>query len=138
MKVRAISLYLAVAMLCTAMLISATPATAQVSSVGAYSVPITGRASNGTPFVGVLKIERFVSTSSGKVRAIGSITGTAGSRTLGTTRVSLPVSLSTTAQTAAAAAASCPILNLTIGPIHLDLLGLVIDTNTIHLSINAQ
>jgi hypothetical protein len=33
---------------------------------------------------------------------------------------------------------SCQILNLTVGPIHLDLLGLVVDTNTIHLTITAQ
>jgi hypothetical protein len=33
---------------------------------------------------------------------------------------------------------SCQILDLTIGPIHLDLLGLVVDTNAIHLNITAQ
>jgi hypothetical protein len=33
---------------------------------------------------------------------------------------------------------SCSILDLTIQPIHLDLLGLVVDTNTIHLQITAQ
>jgi hypothetical protein len=31
----------------------------------------------------------------------------------------------------------CEILDLTIGPIHLDLLGLVVDTNAIHLNITA-
>jgi hypothetical protein len=36
-----------------------------------------------------------------------------------------------------AANAACTILDLTIGPIHLDLLGLVIDTNMIHLTITA-
>jgi len=33
---------------------------------------------------------------------------------------------------------SCPILNLTVGPINLNLLGLVIQTNLIHLTITAQ
>jgi hypothetical protein len=33
---------------------------------------------------------------------------------------------------------SCQILDLTIGPINLDLLGLVVQTNTIHLNITAQ
>jgi hypothetical protein len=33
---------------------------------------------------------------------------------------------------------TCEILDLTIGPIHLDLLGLVIDTNAIHLRITAE
>ena len=31
----------------------------------------------------------------------------------------------------------CEILDLTIGPIHLDVLGLVVDTNAIHLNITA-
>ena len=33
---------------------------------------------------------------------------------------------------------SCTILDLTLGPIHLDLLGLVVDTNQIHVTITAQ
>jgi hypothetical protein len=32
----------------------------------------------------------------------------------------------------------CSVLDLTIGPIHLDLLGLVVDTNTIHLTIKGD
>ena len=36
------------------------------------------------------------------------------------------------------ATGTCQILDLTLGPIHLDLLGLVVDTNTIHLQITAQ
>jgi hypothetical protein len=35
------------------------------------------------------------------------------------------------------AAQNCPILNLVLGPIHLNLLGLVIDTNQITLNITA-
>ena len=35
------------------------------------------------------------------------------------------------------ATGTCRILDLTIGPIHLDLLGLVVDTNMIHLTITA-
>jgi hypothetical protein len=34
--------------------------------------------------------------------------------------------------------AICDVLDLTLGPIHLDLLGLVVDTNTIHLTITAD
>lgn len=36
------------------------------------------------------------------------------------------------------AAGTCRILQLDLGPIHLDLLGLVVDLNAIHLTINAQ
>jgi hypothetical protein len=37
-----------------------------------------------------------------------------------------------------ATATLCPVLDLTIGPIHLNLLGLVVDTNTIHLTIQGN
>jgi len=42
------------------------------------------------------------------------------------------------AATTHAAKATCQILNLTLGPLHLDLLGLVVDLNQIHLTINAE
>jgi hypothetical protein len=34
--------------------------------------------------------------------------------------------------------ATCPILDLVLGPLHLDLLGLVVDLNQVHLQITAQ
>jgi len=37
-----------------------------------------------------------------------------------------------------AGAGSCTILDLTLGPLHLDLLGLVIDLNQVHLTITGQ
>ena len=37
-----------------------------------------------------------------------------------------------------AAPGSCTILDLTLGPLHLDLLGLVVDLNQVHLTITAQ
>ena len=38
---------------------------------------------------------------------------------------------------AAAAATSCRVLNLVLGPLHLNLLGLVVDLNQVHLTITA-
>jgi hypothetical protein len=62
-----------------------------------------------------------------------------GSGTLGQLSFLDPLLATTsTAGAAAAPTASTPILNLTVGPIHLDLLGLMIDTNRIHLTITAQ
>jgi hypothetical protein len=40
--------------------------------------------------------------------------------------------------TAAQATGSCRILELVLGPLHLDLLGLVVDLNQVHLTITAQ
>jgi hypothetical protein len=52
--------------------------------------------------------------------------------------VSLGDATSSDSPTAAAPAGICSVLDLTLGPIHLDLLGLVVDTNTIHLTITAD
>jgi hypothetical protein len=43
-----------------------------------------------------------------------------------------------TAPVTGTAGGQCTILDLTVGPINLDLLGLVVQTNTIHLQITAQ
>jgi hypothetical protein len=40
--------------------------------------------------------------------------------------------------TPAAAAGSCTILDLTLGPLNLNLLGLVVQLNQVHLTITAQ
>jgi hypothetical protein len=41
-------------------------------------------------------------------------------------------------QTAGVTSTFCTILDLTLGPLHLDLLGLVVDLNQVHLVITAQ
>jgi hypothetical protein len=46
--------------------------------------------------------------------------------------------ISSVVVTTAATGATCPILDLTLGPLHLDLLGLVVDLNQVHLTITAQ
>jgi hypothetical protein len=40
--------------------------------------------------------------------------------------------------TTSAVGPTCPILNLVLGPLHLNLLGLVVDLNQVHLTINAD
>ena len=37
-----------------------------------------------------------------------------------------------------ATGAVCPILNLILGPLHLDLLGLIVDLNQVHLTVTAD
>jgi hypothetical protein len=41
-------------------------------------------------------------------------------------------------QAVAAAGPTCSVLNLVLGPLHLDLLGLVVDLNQVHLAITAD
>jgi hypothetical protein len=112
---------------------SAAPsAPAAASPVTALATPITGTAANGGSFAGSFTPSSF-STQNGNVLANGVLTGAvtdSSGATVGTvTRtVSLPVSV---------AAATCQVLNLVLGPLHLDLLGLVVDLNQVHLVITA-
>jgi hypothetical protein len=51
--------------------------------------------------------------------------------------VPITMSLAPTNSNGVNGVAACPILNLTLGPIHLDLLGLVVDTSPICLTVTA-
>jgi hypothetical protein len=95
-----------------------------------YNVPVTGAATKGgKQFKGTLDIQRFVSRN-GKPYAVGTLKGTLGGHRVTRYGVMMPASLEqkTTASTsrAAHAAASCPVLHLVLGPIKLNLLGLVV------------
>ena len=74
-----------------------------------------------------LNITRFAVNSAGSLVASGTVTNAA-NRQIGTF-ADAPVQV---------AQATCTILDLTLGPIHLNLLGLVIDTNQIHITITGQ
>ena len=111
---------------------AAPSAPAAAPPVAALATPITGTADNGGSFAGSFTPARF-STRSGNVLATGVLTGTvrdSSGAAVGTvTRtVSMPVTV---------AAVTCQVLNLVLGPLHLDLLGLVVDLNQVHLVITA-
>jgi hypothetical protein len=95
----------------------------------ATALPATGSFTlNGVvqQFSGVFNLQKF-DNQNGQLVAVGTLTDTV-------TGASLPLTLPVTVQQAG----SCEILDLTLGPLHLDLLGLVIDLNAIHLNITAQ
>jgi len=101
----------------------------------AGTAPVTGTLADGTGAVqGTFDVQRFVNDS-GTLRAVGTFSGTitdaAGNVTSGTQSVALPVDL-------AQAAGSCQILDLVLGPLDLDLLGLQVHLDTVHLNITAQ
>ena len=97
------------------------------------NIPVVGTIPGGGTFSGTLDIQRFVNQK-GQLVAIGSLTGTltdALGTVLGTvTNVAaqLPVT---------SAIGTCQILQLDLGAIHLDLLGLVVDLAPVHLDITA-
>jgi hypothetical protein len=81
----------------------------------------------------LLKITKF-QVVNGALTAIGTFSGTytdaaGNTQTVANQAASIPVS---------SVDPSCSILDLTLGPLHLDLLGLVVDLNQVHLTITAD
>jgi hypothetical protein len=133
--------------------IPAAPALAQSGNnpnTNRLEVPITGVAQNVGTFAGTFSISKFAIQDNVLV-AIGQLTGTVTSTTGGgvrtiVTNIAMPVANAPSAAAAEAGAScdtaaqiigSCDILNLVLGPLHLDLLGLVIDLNQVVLEITA-
>jgi hypothetical protein len=95
---------------------------------------LTGTTPAGGSFTGTLTGAHFVKQN-GVATLVGTLSGTYTSPAGATSDVtnqaiSLPVT--------AAAADPCTILDLTLGPLHLDLLGLNVDLNRVHLTITGQ
>lgn len=122
-------------------LFAASSAMAQQAQRGGLTVPVAGTGvlapgeASGA-ITGTFKIERFVSTAEG-VFAVGLVTVTNAAGTTAvvknaTAQVQTPGGNGVVAQQA-----TCEILNLVLGPLHLDLLGLVIDLNQVVLNITA-
>ena len=105
-------------------------ASAQGRAAQDLLVPITGTGV-GSIFTGTLDINRFAMTDQGLV-AIGTVTGTlvdtAGNVTTFVRNVSIPTAVAET---------SCAILNLDLGPLDLNLLGLTVHLNEVVLDIEA-
>jgi len=96
------------------------------------SVPVTGTTDDGGTFAGTFDVTRF-SKKHGAIAAVGTLTGTLTDATGGTQDVSDRVTLPVTDL-----AGTCEILDLTLGPLDLDLLGLVVHLDTVHLNITAE
>jgi hypothetical protein len=96
---------------------------------------VTGTLADGTGVVnGTFDVTRFVNDG-GTLEAVGTFTGTVtdadGNVTGGSETINLPVNL-------AQSEGSCQILDLVLGPLDLDLLGLQVHLDTVHLNITAQ
>jgi hypothetical protein len=100
---------------------------------------VTGTTDVGSlPVTGTFEFQRFAKSAGGIV-AIGTFTGTVGAVT-GSQTIAWPVDLAATGatQSGLAAAAACDILNLVLGPLDLNLLGLEVHLNQVVLDIVAQ
>jgi hypothetical protein len=118
-----------VSVLAIAPVSSAAPPTATLGNV-------TGTTASGGTFTGTLSNVRFVNQN-GVLTLVGNLTGTL-TNAAGTVIGSVTNQAISTPVTGAAAAGSCSILDLTLGPLHLNLLGLVVDLNQVHLQITGQ
>lgn len=133
---RVTALFVAVVTLISLGLGAASVASAAPRTASPTTVPITGTLADGTGAVnGTFDVTKFVNQN-GQLMAVGSFTGTvtdAAGNVLaqGTQQLALPVN---TAQSSG----SCQILDLVLGPLDLDLLGLQVHLDTVHLNITAQ
>jgi hypothetical protein len=117
-------------LLIVAMIVPATVA-AKKPAAG-ITEAVTGTVAGGGTFAGDLAITRFTQQAGG-LAAVGTLTGTltdATGATIGTVSraITLPLVIPQ---------ASCDILHLTLGPLDLDLLGLVVHLDQIQLDITA-
>jgi hypothetical protein len=110
-----------------------------------------GKAFKGKTFTGKYTIERFVN-SGGKLYSVGTLTGKAGSKKINKSNVKLPAAVANNAAAGSSQAQAsqvplplpplpagnaCSILSLNLGPINLNVLGLVVRTNEIQLRVDA-
>lgn len=109
---------------------------------------VTGEASNGATFTGRYQIRRFVTADNGRTKALGTLTGKITQRNGEAQRVTKDrVRMVVADGTVSAAPAqqgqvgtqqeACDILNLTLGPLDLNLLGLRVQLNQVQLDITA-
>ena len=112
-------------------LIAFTPHASAAPTSNALAIPVTGTGTAGT-LNGVLNLTGFT-VQNGTVVATGILTGTVTAANGVVTSILQTV----TAPVTAPASSSCNILNLVIGPINLNLLGLNVTTNQIVIDITA-
>jgi len=137
MKLRLVTVALLIALL-GLVLAPATAGAAPKPSDG-VPIPVTGTGN----FTGTFNVKKFVSTDGGKgIAIVGDVLDANGA--VAQSDVEWPVDLAATAQAnqaaqdktgAVTAMATCDILNLVLGPLHLNLLGLVVDLNQVVLTV---
>lgn len=122
------------AALVAAFALTAATASAAPPSAGPITTPITSTQSGGA-LAGVFTITSFATNAAGQLVANGTFTGT---YTDATGAVQQITTAASSVVTNASTGGGCQVLDLVLGPLHLDLLGLNVDLNQVHLNITAQ
>ncbi len=100
---------------------------------GGVTVPVTGTTSKGGKFTGTFNIKQF-SVVDNQIVAVGTLTGTI-QNSIGNV---IGTILKTISIIVTFHGASCDVLHLELGPLDLDLLGLVVHLDKIVLDITAD
>jgi len=131
-----ITLAAVAATLSCALLLGVTSSASAQTQQLAKRIPMTGTAKNGKKFKGTFTIDRFVSRA-GKMYAVGTLKGRLKHRPVVRRGVRIPTTLGSGAQSAQIppTPGACQILNLTLQPIDLNLLGLRVRTSRIDLLV---
>src|SRR5215210_3574370 len=152
MKMRLTALLALLAAVATVVIAAPTAGAKPKAPAANVNVPVTGTVTNdaGTAvgtFTGDYTINRVIRHGR-KFLAVGTVTGVVTNTATGATRtvnrdVKVPLKAvsggaGTGNANAIAPQATCEILDLVLGPLDLDLLGLVVHLDTVHLNITAQ
>jgi hypothetical protein len=121
---------------CAVLLLPAAASAAETEATSFKKIPVTGKAANGKSFKGTYTVQRFAQQG-GEVVAIGRIVGKIGGRSVSKAGVAMPVTVNGS-DGLARSSATCGILDLTLGPLDLKLLGLRVQLNQVHLQITAE
>jgi hypothetical protein len=117
-------------------IMSASSTAAPPANKGQASTQVHGKADNGAVFNGTFTATSFENRG-GQIFAVGEVTGklsntgNAPAQDVTAVPAAMPVNLQQTT-------GSCQILDLVLGPLDLNLLGLVVHLDTVHLNITAQ
>ncbi len=123
----------AAAIVCGLMLLPSV-ASAQDAKPLTQKVAVTGTKG----FTGTYTIDRFIAKG-GKLYSVGTLTGKLKGKKVTKTGVRMPAGVPTTGRGAQVPpiAGACQVLNLVLGPININLLGVSVRTNQINLRIDA-
>ena len=115
---------------------------AETQAASGLTVPVTGKAKNGTRVIGTFAVAEFVKTGdpTNPLGAAGTLTLKLADGRTAVTQATMPVKVATGAAATGATIQqlTCEILELTLGPLDLNLLGLEIHLDTVHLVIDAN
>ena len=101
------------------------------------NAPVTAAGQTVGYLNGTLNVTSF-SNQAGQLVALGTVTGTITSALNGAGTTVATLTNQAVALPVTGASGTCTILTLDLGPLHLDLLGLVVDLSAVHLNITAQ